>query len=376
MGNTPGTGGMPPAPAGYQSPDLPGVAAGSSPRRAAPTLSGLGGIRLFAQATAPTQPPVIPVDSIWVNTANPNNISFNLWNGAAWVVQAFAGNQLITAGTIVANLIAAGTIVAGIVNGTEIDGGIIRALNASGATIMTINKTAATWILYADTGSVTQGPMIASGANAQVNDEFGNTALAGVAAYFGSSGAWAAVVLSSSGGSGAALAWFFSSNAVQTAWTVQASFQNAVSGTLLMGNGGFGFTVAANDQFAIHSGNGPFASDETGWHAVSLPGTGGFSGTIRVKKLPWNAIWLDVQVRWTGTTGTTYTCGALPDASYYPTTGTPRVFNIAYGDTPNSDLLGNIVVPASGALSIFTNSSSSGSGTAGWYGCSVMYPTN
>lgn len=375
MGNTPGTGGMPPAPAGYQSPDLPGVAAGPSPRRAAPTLSGLGGISLFTQATAPAPPPPIPVNSLWVNNANPNNISLNIWNGIAWITQAFAGNQLITAGTIVANLIAAGTIVAGIVNGTEIDGGIFRAKNASGATIMTINKTAASWVLYADTGSATQGAMIASGSNSAQNDEFGNTMLAGVAAYFGSTGAWAAVVLSSSGGSGAALAWFFSSNAIQTSWTVQASLQNAVSGTLLIGNGGFGVTIGSLDQLSIAAGQGPFIQGET-WHSVSLPGTGGFSGTIRVKKLPWNAIWLDVQVRWTGTTATTYTCGALPDASYYPTTGTPRFFNIVYGDSPNADSLGNIEVPASGALSLFTTSSTSGSGTVGWYGCSVMYPTN
>lgn len=127
-------------------------------------------------------------------------------------------------------------------------------------------------------------------------------------------------------------------------------------------------------QISLQPGQGPFS--DTGWHGVTLPSTGGFSGTIRVKLLPWNAVWLDVQVRWTGTTATTYTCGSLPSAGYYPTTGTPRFFNIVYGDTPNSDLLGNIEVPASGALSIFTTSSTSGSGTVGWYGCSVMYPVN
>jgi len=371
MGNTPGAGGTPAPPTGYQPPDIPGIAAGPSPRRAAPTLSALGGIRVFVQAAQPTQPPAIPVNSLWVNNSNINNISLNIWNGTTWVLQAFAGNQLLTAGTIVTNL-----LVANFFLGYEIDGAIFRAINGFGATIMTINKTAATWVLYADTGSATQGPMVASGSNRQVNDEFGNTVLSGVNGYFGSSGAWAAVGLNFSGSSGAALAWFFSSNAAQTGWAVQASLQNSVSSPLLIGNGGFGVNIGPLDQLGVPLGGGPFEINETGWHAVSLPGSGGFSGTIRVKHLPWNAVWLDVQVRWTGLTATTYTCGSLPSAAYYPTTGTPRMFNISYGDTPTADSLGNIVVPASGALSIFTTSSSSGSGTAAWYGCSVIYPTN
>lgn len=331
---------------------------------------GTGVQRIFVQATAPVSP---NTNDLWINTSSGNVTE--QWNGSTWVVYQ-VGTNAIANGSITAALIAAGVIYAGIVNGTEIDGAIFRAKNASGATIMTINKTAATWILYNDTGSATQGAMVASGSNAQVTDEFANTVLAGITSYFGSSGAWAALTLSYSGASGAALAWFFSSQTTQTTWVVQASLQNAVSGALLIGNGGFGVNISSTDQLSVGAGMGPFIQGET-WHGITLPSTGGFTGTIRVKKLPWNAIWLDVQVRWTGTTGTNYICGALPDASYYPTTGTPRFFNIAYGDTPNSDLLGNVAVPASpGGLTIFTNSSSSGSGTSGWYGCSVMYPTN
>jgi hypothetical protein len=86
----------------------------------APTsLSGLGGAAVYVQATAPTQPPVIPLNSIWLNTTLG---AFEIWNGSAWVIQAFTGSELITAGTIAANLLVANIVVAGIVNGTLIQG--------------------------------------------------------------------------------------------------------------------------------------------------------------------------------------------------------------------------------------------------------------
>lgn len=147
------------------------------------SLSGLGGVKVFVQNTTPTQPPTIPINSIWLKTSGGNVIGFFTWNGAAWVQQPFDASGVIAVGTIIANLIAAGTIVAGIVNGTEIDGGILRATNSFGATIMTINKSAATWFLYADTGSAVQGNLIASAAPAAGTDEFGKGFGAGVKAY-------------------------------------------------------------------------------------------------------------------------------------------------------------------------------------------------
>jgi hypothetical protein len=111
------------------------------------------------------------------------------------------------------------------------------------------------------------------------------------------------------------------------------------------------------------------------WHSVTLPSSGGFSGTIRVKLAPFPGFGiLDVQVRWTGTTGTTYSAGSLPSAAYYPTTGTTRFYNISYGGAPNSDSLGSVNIPSSGAIQIFTAPSSGGSGTAGWYGGTIIYP--
>lgn len=157
-----------------------------------PSLAGLGGAKVFIQATAPTQPPTIPLNSIWLNTTLN---ALETWNGSLWVVQAFAGNELIVANTIGTNQLIANLIYAGIVNGTEIDGSIFRAKNASGATILTINKTSGTWILYSDTGSATQGAMSASAvaATANVTDEFGNVALPGLTAYgLAISGTWVA----------------------------------------------------------------------------------------------------------------------------------------------------------------------------------------
>lgn len=328
-----------------------------------PSLSGLGGSNIYVQPLAPTG--VIPLNSLWLNTTLG---ALEAWNGSAWVIQAFTGTQLITAGTIATNL-----LIANFFSGYEIDGAIFRAKNVSGATIMTINKSNGVWILYVDLGSATQGPMAASGNNTTggtITDEFGNTVLGGVASYAGSSGAWTATTYSANN-----ISFVTSTNTTQTGWVTQDFIQFPTGAAMLISAGGNNVSFGSSDQVLIGDGFGPFISGEV-WHSVTLPTTGGFTGTIRVKKLPWKAVWLDVQVRWTGTTATTYTCGSLPSAGYYPTTGTPRFFNISYGDTPNADSLGNIAVPASGALTLFTTSSTSGSGTVGQYGCSVIYPTD
>jgi hypothetical protein len=111
------------------------------------------------------------------------------------------------------------------------------------------------------------------------------------------------------------------------------------------------------------------------WHPVSLPGTGGFTGSIRVKLGPSaNTATIDVQVQWTAITGTQYNCGNLPSAAYYPTTSVPRSYPISVGDNPNTMLLSRIVIPASGAIQIFTAASASGSGTGSYCGCTITYP--
>jgi hypothetical protein len=99
----------------------------------------------------------------------------------------------IAAGTITATQINASTVVAGIVNGTEIDGSVFRAKNGSGATVMTINKASGTWLQYLDTGSATQGYLVASSANVAGTDEFGYAYLAGTVTYTLISGTYYAV---------------------------------------------------------------------------------------------------------------------------------------------------------------------------------------
>lgn len=139
-----------------------------------PSLAGLGGIALFVQSTMPTQPPVIPVNSIWFDTSN-NSLQY--WNGLAWNAQVFAGNQLIQAGTIVANLIAAGTVVGGIVNGTEIDGATFKVKNAFGAVDLLLDSGTDAIYLYADTGSATQGAVLAALAAAATTDPIDTTSV-------------------------------------------------------------------------------------------------------------------------------------------------------------------------------------------------------
>jgi len=182
------------------------------------TLSSLGGAQIFVQATAPAPPPTIPLNSLWLNTTLG---ALEVWNGSSWAVTAFTGTELITAGTIAANLLIAGIVVAGIVNSTEIDGAIFRAKNASGATVMTINKTSATWIQYQDTGSATQGMVIASATNATATttDEFSNEILEGLTLYSGTSGAWNAISFAA----GNAISYYTSTASTQIAFVLESS---------------------------------------------------------------------------------------------------------------------------------------------------------
>ncbi|HVH71529.1 MAG TPA: hypothetical protein VNB49_10515 [Candidatus Dormibacteraeota bacterium] len=329
-----------------------------------PSLSGLGGIKSFVQATAPTPPPVIPVNSLWFNTTLN---ALETYDGSNWNIEAFAGNELIVAGTIATNL-----LIANFFQGYEIDGAIFRAKNSFGATIMTINKTAGVWILYQDTGSATQGMMTASGNNSVTNstDEFLNTIEPGMIAYGGSSGAWTAIQIT-----GTQVNFLTSTQTTQTTWNTQSQTIYTAGSAVTFNNGTLGFSFATGEQVSIAAGEGPFILGE-GWHTISLPSSGGFSGTIRCKKLPWNMVAIDVQVEWTSTAGGTFTCGSLPDSSYYPTVQTPRSYPISVGDSPNTDLLPRLVIPASGALSIFVGASSSGSGTTAFCGTTITYPVN
>lgn len=116
------------------------------------------------------------------------------------------------------------------------------------------------------------------------------------------------------------------------------------------------------------SAAGPFISGE-GFHNITL--ASGMTGNLtsgaglRVKMLPWNAIWLDWDFNLT-TTGTTFTLGSLPSSAYYPVSA--RHFPSSSNGTP----AGRVFVSTSGAVQFIVSS-----GVANVnYGGSVMYPTN
>jgi hypothetical protein len=70
-----------------------------------PSLSNLGGAKVFVQATTPSG--IIPLNSLWFDTANG---SLQIWNGSAWTIQQLSGQELIQAATIFAAQIANQTI--------------------------------------------------------------------------------------------------------------------------------------------------------------------------------------------------------------------------------------------------------------------------
>jgi hypothetical protein len=135
-----------------------------------PSLAGLGGIKLFVQTAAPAGS--IPLNSLWFNTTL-NALEF--WNGAAWQVQAFAGNEVIVANTIGVTQLIAGLVYAGIVNGTEIDGATFKVKNASGAVDILLDSGTDAIYVYADTGSAVQGAIQAAIAAAATTDPINAT---------------------------------------------------------------------------------------------------------------------------------------------------------------------------------------------------------
>lgn len=130
-------------------------------------------------------------------------------------------------------------------------------------------------------------------------------------------------------------------------------------------------------QFLLPASGGPFINGES-FHDVSLASgtTGLLSGGsgIRVKKLPWNAIWLDVEFSYTSAGGTTFTFGSLPDATYYPNVS--RHFPLETNGNLSATTPGipRAFVPTSGGVQVIVPAMSA-SGTYTIAG-SVMYPTN
>ena len=154
-------------------------------------------------------------------------------------------------------------------------------------------------------------------------------------------------------------------------WVQIFMFSNDNSGTFARGElryidtGGTPHTLmdwGRSDQ-AVHipAGGGPFVNAET-FHDVS----GGSGNTCRVKKVPWNGIWLDFEGSWAGVATTNM--GSLPDSTYYPTQA--RHFPVSSNAAAAQNAA--IFVPTSGAIQLVTK----GGAGAGIGGCSVVYPTN
>jgi hypothetical protein len=133
---------------------------------------------------------------------------------------------------------------------------------------------------------------------------------------------------------------------------------------LLAGNISLGVTGNAvwNDNagsLGLPVGGGPFITGE-GFHTISL--AAGVTGTLRVKKLPWNGVWMDAQLA--NTVNGTTNLGSLPDASYYPTTAR----NLPLAPTV-AGATAYIHIPTSGAVQFIASANQNPGG-------SFMYPTN
>jgi hypothetical protein len=130
-------------------------------------------------------------------------------------------------------------------------------------------------------------------------------------------------------------------------------------------------------QVSIAAGAGPFVPGES-FHGLTNAGgvtgllTGGTS--IRVKKLTFNAVWMDIQFSWVGSAGGTFTFGSMPDATYYP--NVTRLIPIATNGTLSTTTISlpRVFIPLSGGVQVIVPTmSASGTNTLG---CSFMFPTN
>ena len=195
-----------------------------------PSLSGLGGISLFVQATAPTG--TIALNSIWFNTTN-NSLEY--WNGTTWVVQAFSGSQLIQAGTIVATLIAAGTVVGGIVDGTTIKAASFIGGNYFGYSVA--NPTLDDLIISLVPGTVT------------VTDSVGNVALPGITGYLGTANKWQAINVSGIAGG---MNWYeMTTTDMNGSWTQIGQMVPIFGSATILNNSGRGFSFGSTDYVEI-----------------------------------------------------------------------------------------------------------------------------
>lgn len=146
---------------------------------------------------------------------------------------------------------------------------------------------------------------------------------------------------------------------------------NLAAGEVAFGQAGNCNWNDNSQSMSLPAAGGPYVSGES-WHAIMLPS--GYSGTMRVKLLPWQAVFLDVNLTAWPTTAGASSGGSLPSAAYYPTS--TRVFPMTLNGTPSgiATNLPRVYVPASGAVQLIVPANTNGSPAVG--GCSVVYPNN
>ncbi len=221
--------------------------------------------------------------------------------------------------------------------------------------------------LFFYSGIPALGNLIQSVTNGTGTDATGNAYLTETTVYEQVGGTFFATSLQAG-----AVAWF-TAPAAGGPYTQQTdigfSFDNVNGGSLLLqaanqvsfGNSGNALWSELNQQFDLPAGGGPFITGE-GFHDISN-GVGGV--VARVKKLPWNAVWLDVEAT-EGATGT-FNLATLPASSYNPVRD--RRFTLGASAGTNA----RVFVPASPAAAVQLIVGGSGAWSGG---ASVMYPTN
>lgn len=218
-----------------------------------PSLSGLGGAKIFVQSTTPTG--VIPLNSLWFNTTLQ---AIEYWNGAAWAVQQFNAQELIQVSTILAaqianatltsaqlsaaagilgsqiaaatitgsniaaNTIVASNIAANTITAAQLAAGIIYAGIVDGTTIQAADFIGGNYFGYTTSSPTLNGLAISMvPGTVAVTDSAGNAALPGVTTYGGSTTKWQALNL---GGNGLQAWYQMSTTNMNGAWSLQGEF--------------------------------------------------------------------------------------------------------------------------------------------------------
>lgn len=318
MTGPPGTGGTPPRPAGYVVPGVPDVAAGARNvvRARQVIVSGpagtVTGVFVYATGAVPGAG-TGPVVAITNQSKDPFGNSVNPGDSVA-------GASMIVLGT------------AGSYAQTVVSAGLAELLLGTGDVAESAGGQLQTAIVGA--GGTRQLQTFVSSPTPQL----GNPAI---------------VVMQSDSIDG----------------TIKSNIQLQCVNRTNFGLSGNAWWADGTQQLNLPVSGGPFIFGES-FHTIS--NAAGFTGTMRVKKLPWNGVWLDVNVTLTGSTGGTFNFGSLPDATYYPTS--LRAFPLSYTGVPSA-LAGatRVIVPTSGAVQIVTGSFTAGGSVMSG---DVMYPTN